>query len=29
LALEAIASGVRDAEPVRWQVRQLAWERTD
>ena len=28
-ALDAIASGVRDAEPVRWRVRQLAWERTD
>jgi len=28
-ALEAIASGVRHAEPVRWKVRQLAWERTD
>jgi trans-aconitate 2-methyltransferase len=28
-ALEAIASGVRHAEPVRWRVRQLAWERTD
>jgi SAM-dependent methyltransferase len=28
-ALEAIASGVRDAAPVRWRVRQLAWERTD
>ena len=28
-ALEAIASGARHAEPVRWGVRQLAWERTD
>jgi trans-aconitate 2-methyltransferase len=27
--LEEIASGVRHAEPVRWRVRQLAWERTD
>ena len=27
-ALEAIASGVRTAEPVRWRVRQLAWERS-
>jgi SAM-dependent methyltransferase len=27
-ALEAIASGARSAEPVRWRVRQLAWERT-
>ena len=27
-ALEAIASGVRRAEPVRWRVRQLAWERS-
>ena len=26
--LESIATGVRDAEPVRWRVRQLAWERT-
>jgi len=26
--LEAIASGARPAEPVRWRVRQLAWERT-
>ena len=28
-ALEAIASGVRHAEPVRWRIRQLAWERSD
>ena len=28
-ALEAIATGRRRAEPVRWRVRQLAWERTD
>ena len=27
-ALGAIAAGVRPAEPVRWRVRQLAWERT-
>ena len=27
--LDAIASGVRHAEPVRWRVRQLAWKRTD
>jgi trans-aconitate 2-methyltransferase len=27
-ALEAIAAGGRRAEPVRWRVRQLAWERT-
>jgi SAM-dependent methyltransferase len=26
--LAAIADGRRPAEPVRWQVRQLAWERT-
>jgi SAM-dependent methyltransferase len=26
--LDAIASGARPAEPVRWRVRQLAWERT-
>jgi SAM-dependent methyltransferase len=29
VGLDAIASGVRLAEPVRWRVRQLAWERTD
>ena len=29
IGLDAIASGVRHAEPVRWRVRQLAWERTD
>jgi len=27
-ALAAIASGARHAEPVRWRVRQVAWERT-
>ena len=27
-ALEAIATGARAAEPVRWRVRQLAWERS-
>ena len=27
-ALAAIAEGERPAEAVRWQVRQLAWERT-
>ena len=27
--LEAVASSRRPAEPVRWRVRQLAWERTD
>jgi SAM-dependent methyltransferase len=27
--LEEVASGGRLAEPVRWRVRQLAWERTD
>ncbi len=26
--LDAIAAGRRDAAPVRWHVRQLAWERT-
>jgi trans-aconitate 2-methyltransferase len=27
-ALEAIASGAASAAPVRWRVRQIAWERT-
>ncbi len=27
-ALDAIATGTRAAEPVRWRVRQLAWERS-
>ena len=27
-ALDAIATGERSAEPVRWRVRQLAWERS-
>jgi SAM-dependent methyltransferase len=27
-ALRAVADGQRAAEPVRWRVRQLAWERT-
>jgi SAM-dependent methyltransferase len=26
--LDAIAGGARTAEPVRWRVRQIAWERT-
>jgi len=27
-ALDAIVAGRRSADPVRWHVRQLAWERT-
>jgi hypothetical protein len=27
-ALDAIATGDRPSAPVRWHVRQMAWERT-